>query len=242
MGNFAKQILDKYQEADSFELIGSAFCYQEGDIQACVSITKAKADELINQLIDEEKNNLLFYYEKFSITDKQQLPSFETLIANIGAEAKNHFLKVINKQLKEDESPYTCDEFGQGHMMYTRPEQLWHFYHFFDGLYQSVDPILHKMVTTEQKLDPLEVFNDVKYRELKVSLLSYRLSFSWHCTKTFQPALLYRFSLDENSLEWLKSVKHPFDFERLEDFALYRGDRLLYSTCTHEHFEEDRRQ
>ena len=51
---------------------------------------------------------------------------------------------------------------------------------------------------------------------------------------------VFRFTLNNDTAKWLKeryfgnSDESPF-----EDLAFYKGDKLLYSECTHEGFRND---
>lgn len=67
------------------------------------------------------------------------------------------------------------------------------------------------------------------------------MSFSWHCTMG-PLAKVHRFRLNDKTKKWLKQFKSDYDLEGLEDLALYKGDELLFSSCTHEVFHNDCRK
>jgi hypothetical protein len=232
MGSFIDVLLEMFPGADQFVLIGPSATYDHGEMSACFPLSPTKASQLLNQLVSEEKSLLKQYYDLMTLKEKSELPSFDILIDHIKEEVSLHVKKVLGP----DESPYACDEFGEGNMRYRQPSSLWHFYHTLGSIYETVIPILDKMVTHPHKLDPLAVFNHPNYERLKHSLIDYQLVFSWHCTKTFVPSISYRFRLDANALVWLSRRRDIYDFDTLDDFGLYTGDTLLFSSCTHERF------
>jgi len=236
MGSFIDILLEIFPEADRFVLIGPSATYENGEMVSCFPLTPSQANRLLDQVIDEETSSLKHRFNQMSKQEKAELPTFDVLISNIKSDVKTHVQKVCERRLEPDESPYACDEFGEGKMHYKQPTSLWHFYHSIGSIYESVIPILDKMVAHKEKMNPLEVFNNAKHERIRHSLINYEPSFSWHCTKTSLPAIVYHFKLDANAFVWLSSRQDIYDFDLLDDFALYQGDKLLFSSCTHERF------
>ena len=236
MGSFIDILLEMFPEADRFVLIGPAATYENGEMVSCFPLTPSQANRLLDQVTDEETSSLNDRFKQMSEQEKAELPEFEILIDGIKSDVKTHIHKICERRLEPDESPYAGDEFGKGNMRYKQPTSLWHFYHAIGSIYESVIPILDKMVAHKEKMNPLEVFENSKHERLRHSLIHYELAFSWHCTKTYSPSIVYHFRLDANAIVWLSKRRDIYDFDVLDDFALYQGDTLLFSSCTHERF------
>lgn len=56
-------------------------------------------------------------------------------------------------------------------------------------------------------------------------------------------ATVFTFKLNDRTRDWLKARKDDYGFDyngqRLDDLALYCGDKILFSSCTHEHYHCD---
>lgn len=50
---------------------------------------------------------------------------------------------------------------------------------------------------------------------------------------------MFYFALNEQTTAWLAQFEHDYQFTKLEDLAFYKGDKLLFSSCTHEGFHND---
>lgn len=71
------------------------------------------------------------------------------------------------------------------------------------------------------------------------AVISIKQTFSWHCTTSSEAASVLKFKLTDGARQWLLAHNNDYDLGKFEDLALYDGDRLLFSSCTHEHFHVD---
>lgn len=227
-----KGILDKYAgQADSFELVTP---YNEKLTFIGVSAdSKDNASEAVKGMENATISRLKQYYEKYcdkisKVTDK----SFDELITDIKKEIES----AIAKGKKLGRPVFMCDMVYKGKTKYSEPQEFfWHTYHDIQFMYECKENI--ERAKAERELVEKSIVEDLYL--LKPHLISARLSYSWHCTTTSQLSIVCKFKLNDDTEKYLSRFKTDYDLRGLEDLALYRGDKLLFSSCTHEGFHTD---
>lgn len=233
-------IIEKYaQVADEFELVAPYCPYEYFDSahpNGTVKLSDEDCETAKQSLRENTFKNLRALYDK-KLTEKQKaaLPSFKELCDEIISEFDEHLQKAKDGLLEENESPYLCDLLYDGKVKYPKPESvMWQFY-------QEIDMMKRAELTAEQMKDndsvrPLDSdLNTPPLMALKPHLISVTPTFRWHCTVSGMLHKVFRFKLNDSTLEWLKAG----EYGNLEDLAFYNGDKLLYSECTHEGIRED---
>ncbi len=219
-------VLDFYPEADEFELVDTD------------PVPEKMSDEQVENLQNEcraiAERETRRAYEALSAKKRAALPPFEQLWQEIGEEVKAHLKKVKYRRLKKGASPFICDHVGED-TKYSEPLEL------FWNAYQSYEQAERQCEQAESFKEAAgedKIFEDKKYAPLLPHLLSSRMTFGWHCTRG-PLAKVHRFKLNDDTKKWLKQYQSDYDLEKLQDLALYCGERLLYSSCTHEVFRND---
>ncbi len=83
------------------------------------------------------------------------------------------------------------------------------------------------------KKDPKEEIPE----ELKESLIRYEVSFFNNASICYDLlSINYYFKLNEESKKYLLKFKTDFDLDYLDDLALYKNDKLMFSSNTHEEY------
>lgn len=77
---------------------------------------------------------------------------------------------------------------------------------------------------------------------LKFNLQDIKAGFVWHCNVSSELSKTFFFELNEDTKKWLLRHGNDYAFEILQDLAFYNGDKLLFSSCTHERFHTDLRE
>lgn len=231
-------LLDKYLPyADRFSLT-CPYCREGMKIYGTYFLSKAQADAVIEKAREELTQASYKVYCRFSDEEKSGLPPFEQLLKDIEQEIVEYREKHINQIAEEDGESFYCDIFSQGKAKYTTPQELWHIYINIDTIY-LYSWIVEKMQQNKKQV-PLDTeLQDEYYSILKPDLLDVEVTFCWHCTCTSLLSKVFYFRLTENSIAWLRRLKNDYDMNTLEDLAFYKGDKVLFSSCTHEGFHSD---
>lgn len=107
---------------------------------------------------------------------------------------------------------------------------------FFRNLYSAISMIIeienNKEEYCKNGLDPINQVPD----ELKKYLLYYKISFYNEVTVTSVPMINYYFKFNEETKRYLLNFKNDFELNELEDLSLYKDNKVLFSSCTHESF------
>ncbi len=238
-------ITDKYFPlADSFELV-APFCGYDEICDTCpegrFKLSHNDGERALRAVKEQSKNMLRELYEReLSEAQKEKLPPFEELCADIEKECGEHSLKAEEGALDEDESEFMCDLLSEGKVKYSEPHDVfWHFYSELGMLRRFERSVEILENNTEERALDYELEKE-ECAPLKNNLLSVIPTFSWHCTTSGLMHKVFRFTLNNDTAKWLKeryfgnSDESPF-----EDLAFYKGDKLLYSECTHEGFRND---
>lgn len=149
------------------------------------------------------------------------------------------FAKKREKRIKQsDGNSFFCDEFMRGKTKHIAPKEFWHLYHSVD----FVEACAYQL--EQQKKFPQTHpagWEAESIPALKGALISTETTFVWRCTISGG----LTFKLNDETKAWLLTHKDDYDFGEkdnyLQDLALYKGDKILFSSCTHEKFHEDRR-
>lgn len=234
-------ILEKYlPHADRFSL-NCPFCleYDAEHMQGTYRLSDVHAEYARNKARTVTLKNLGRVYERINNQDKENLPSFDSLIEIITDEIKDFRHALGDKFIDSNGgNSFICDEFSMGKTHLTSPQDLWHFYHSLDNLfmYYWICDKLQKN-TIERPLDA--ILDTEYYLPLKQDLINIEVTFCWHCTMSSELTKVFYFRLTENSIAWLNTLKNDYDMRELQDLAFYNGDMLLFSSCTHEGFHSD---
>lgn len=234
-------ILEKYlPQADRFSL-NCPFCleYDAERMQGTYRLSDEHAEYARDKARTVTLKNLGRVYERISNHDKENLPPFDKLIESITEEIKEYRHALGDKTIdSNDGDSFICDEFSMGKTRLTSPQELWHFYHGLDNLfmYYWICDKLQKN-TIERPLDA--IIDTEYYSPLKQDLINIEVTFCWHCTMSSELTKVFYFRLTDNSIAWLKTLKNDYDMRELQDLAFYNGDKLLFSSCTHEGFHSD---
>ncbi len=221
-------VVEKYRPiADSFELVGP--------VPENSGLTQAQADELIAECGKEAEEKTRAYYDALSEEERALLPPFEEVWQTARAEGEAHAKRAANNELN-GESPFLCDLVRRGKTRFCEPFRFcWHLYHSASLVCEQASQILSYVGGVDGDDFP----NEAKYAPLKPFLLSVTASCSWHCTETDRPHLIYRFRLTDETAAWLLAHEGVYDLTGLDDLAFYRGERILFSSCTHERLRAD---
>ena len=205
-------LLTKYSNANMFSL--SHEIYNE------THITKNEYESIKNESIDRAKKTLLGIYNKYNYTEKD----FDTL-----------FNDILNECI-EKKDLYLHDKLGINTKYKEPREMFWHFYH-------SACFILNHINILDKCLETKEANRDLildKYEELKPFVKREELYFGNHTTLLSNLDLTYYFELNDETKKWLLKHSTIYDFENdLWDLAFYIGDKIIFSSCTHEMYHDD---
>ena len=206
-----EELLNKFNDCDSFELCAYA------NVKKRISMDdaekeKANMEKIIKQKIKSE-------YDR---DHRWMIEPFEAFYEDI---------------LNDVES----GEYDKrGEFKYKKPIKLLATaYSKIFLLEQSIE-IINARTNANNSTNPLDIFKDDSYKDLKDSLISCDLTNHTHCTEG-PDFFVYRFKLDDNSRGWLlkKDDQFHFNSNELADLALYSNNKLRYSSCTHELMENE---
>ncbi|HAX03422.1 MAG: hypothetical protein A2Y45_00325 [Tenericutes bacterium GWC2_34_14] len=233
-----KDVLNQFPEANRFSLTGPF----DKNINALnpygiYRITKENADYILSQLTEVSMDFFKASYNTFKEEDKKNLPPFNELVENIKLESLNHVQASIRNDFK-DHIPIN-DLFMDEKTLFTHPPQLYHFYHHFEHLFSTYLLQIEHMLKHGRHRDLDDVFEDEKYKDLKLACISKELTYVWHSTISNRLSVLYTFELGESSKAWLLKQEDVFGLSDLEDLALYKDDEILFSSNTHEKMYKD---
>lgn len=173
-------------------------------------------------------------YEGLDEEVRMKLPAFDILIEEIIKECEDAWSKVKGKS----DEPFMCDRFAIGETKYTAPHELWNTYHVIDFAIAARREA-QKMMEIK-KIRPLEFPLDKPENEILLrNLIEIKVGFVWHCNVSTRMAKTFFISLNDETKEWLSSFKDDYSLPQFEDLAFYEGDKLLYSSCTHEGLRTD---
>ena len=227
-------IISKYEkEADSFVLVAP---YEEELLdEMYVEFGDDSKSETINDLENKIITKLKGYYDIYLDDIKKTTnKSFETIIDDI----KQEIRKALMQAERDNVLMFLCDKVHVGKTLYQEPQQFfWHAYHDLQFLIECESNIDLVENNQFEYLEKNTIINDL--RTLKPWLISFNTSYSWHCTTTNRLSIVFKFQLNEETKKYLLKFKTDYDLKGLEDLAFYKGEKLLFSSCTHERFHAD---
>lgn len=175
-------------------------------------------------------------FERIPEKERKKLPTFEALYAEIDGECKEYRKKNAAKIEKQDGNAFFCDRFAEGKCKYREPNDLWHIYSSVD-FKEDCAYVINALKGFKPPVSLNERLN--AYPVLKGALICTEVTFVWHCTASGMLSTVFTFTLNDSTRAWLLEHKDDYDFnDGLEDLALYEGDNILFSSCTHEHFHD----
>ena len=217
------------------------------------NIDDLEAKQLIEKVKTCSKEECREIYKQ--IMSNENLPSFDELIEEIREEieqfdayeyAKQNALPLWMEEMierKQYEWKYLI--LGDSGKRVTKYDDE---YGMFSKIYKilirenrNLNRIYDLQKTSTERKNVVE--SEMSYAELKPYLKRKELSFETHCTMgpLFET---YYFELNDITKKWLLKYKSVFDFngeyrEYLQDLALYKNEKLMFSSCTHEEFHSD---
>ena len=212
----------------------------------------------LNQLEKKQKNKLENYYDK-NIKKLKKYPNFEELYNEIEKECYDYCNKknkkkitdmffhkeAINsykiegysdseiKKIKDDffKCSFIADDVGKK-TKYGKEDTT-----FFWNFYSDVGFIIdrkrefNKSICNDGKNPIFRLPN-----ELKDNLIKYEIQFFNSVTVCNRLMINYYFKLNNESKKYLLRYKSDFDLDDLEDLSMFKNNKLLFYSCTHEHY------
>lgn len=221
-------LLKKYPQADGFELV-TPF-YNTG-------ISDEEADRAYAKVAAVMRDGGRRSYEDIPKEQRAALPDFDELYAQIVGECRAH--RAANA---EEVSKNFGNDFDREHaasnLDYKGIEQLRSIYGAADFAECCAFHLGRLKAVKEKRAQDYEL---EKYPSLKEALIGAEITFVWGRNVSSLPSKAFKFRLNGKTREWLLTHKDDYDFdgEGFEDLALYCGEKLLFSSCTHEHFHEN---
>ena len=114
---------------------------------------------------------------------------------------------------------------------------MWHMYYSINDLVM-IEKRIDYYRNLEEKYDIDKEFDNDEIKDLKKYIKRYELSFATHCT--LGPlSITFYFDLNDDTKKWLLNKKDIYDFNHLQDLALYKDNEILFSSCTHEEYYDE---
>lgn len=231
-----KGLLDKYSTtADRFSLSVpyneySKVLRNRYKFHLDEKIAENAGNEVMSWAIRESRR----IYEGLDEDVRLKLPAFDILMEEIVKECEDAWSKIKGKS----DEPFMCDRFAIGETKYTAPQELWRIYNDIDFAI-SAGREAQKMIKVK-KTRALEYPLDKPENEILLrNLIEIKVGFVWHCNVSSRMAKTFFISLNDETKNWLSAFKDDYSITQFEDLAFYNGEKLLYSSCTHEGFRTD---
>lgn len=204
----------------------------------CYGIDAQTADSVLDNVRRRLFEEAREYYMRTDEAERASLPDFETLFKEIEREYFNFRAANADRQAERLGRLSFEELFARGETKYVAPDSLWHAYYAVDFI-GACEYSLGEMKKLP-KIRPLDVELDEElYRALKPELIWIETTYRWHCTVSGALHKVFYFRLNAATARWLSQFDSDYDLRELEDLAFYRGDELLFSSCTHERFHSD---
>ena len=205
-----KEVLDKFSECNKFSLT-------TGVPNDSKIITEEEYVEAVDNLKKLYKERLLKYYNESNINN----PSFETLYNDIEEECYNYIKN--NKPIDLEICKTT--KYGQDN------------YYFYYRFYFDITFRIRCEMNKEKYLfSDKSLVLDSLPKVLKDNCVSYEVSHYNNVTICELLLVNYYFKLNEETKKYLLKYHDIYDFDELDDLALYKDDEVLFTSCTHEQF------
>ncbi len=153
------------------------------------------------------------------IPKNKKTASFETVLAEI--------IDEVSKNM-----PFVCDLVAEGKTKYG--QEYWHFYSLIEFIFNA------KITLEKLKSQPISPLTDIlkDYPLLFDNLVDAKVSFFNEVTLSSEPIIVFTFKLTEKTKSYLLSFENDYKISPFEDLAIYFGEKLLFSSCTHEGFHD----
>lgn len=197
-------------------------------------LSREEAHKALKILKDSHKEELLEQYNKEN--EKNELPNFSELYCNIENECiefREKYMDYYIEKFGSFECSFIADHVGED-TLYEDPIEL--FWAFYNTLGMDLDGKikLETLLSSNYKINPTDILDEEAYVLLKPWLIKYEISFITHCTEG-RLAKTFYFELNDETKKWLLQFTSDFEIKGdLQDLALYKGNKLLFSSCTHE--------
>ncbi len=227
-------LLERYKEADRFSLTADY-----GDVH----LDEKLAQTVLNEISEEQYKLAESQYLLIPEEERKSLPTFDKLFKEISEMCLAHRKKYSDRIARTGGSSFFCDEQIKG--KYKKYSAVWHIYSSVDFIQRCIYDLnrlkgLKEVAPIDRQLEGLPI--------LKEALISAKPTYVTHCTISGSLATVFTIKLNDRTKAWLKTHKDDYGFNtafdgqkgyRLDDLAFYRGDKILFSSCTHEHFHSD---
>ncbi|MGN0814839.1 MAG: hypothetical protein ACI4MH_06385 [Candidatus Coproplasma sp.] len=183
-------------------------------------LNKCLRDDAYSQyalLSDEEKGKL----EPFDVIYGKICAKCRSFVAGRAEENRRSFCDTVSENSEWGDAPWVWHAFNNA------------------SFYERSKYIIEKSYNLPLTRDVCAPLDDEKFAVLKRNLIRYEITFSWHCTLSGMPHTVFYFALNDQTIAYLAQFEHDYQFEKLEDLVFYKGDKLLFSSCTHEGFHTD---
>lgn len=224
-----QEILNKFAYCDKFSLTAKS---------NITEIPSKFKETLLKNHLNETKQELKNNYGK-AIDNNKNLPNFDILFEEIASECESFYKNIAGKDIlelcKKNISPFICDNVGKT-TKYSEPKNIiWHFYHNIQHAFMSNDNL--KNMPSTESFDKDKIFINDSDKVLKDNLLDFEYTYQTHCTAGPLQLALY-FPLNAETKAWLLKFKNDYDLWNSDfmDLAIYNGQKLEFSSCTHEGF------
>ncbi len=214
-----KGLIEKYGEiADSFELV----CPFDND----QFLSESDGDAVFREVSEYEWQHL-------------QMLRIDAKRENKGIAPLSSYVKRVQEIIDGNPEEHEFALFDYAETLPPAVAELVYAIYNREILLRELSEDLSALARNVKKL-PIEIeLSQEELSPLKPFLLSVRLSCVWHCTTSGQLHKIFRFRLTEETKRWLLRFPTDYDLQPLEDLAFYRGEKILFSSCTHEEFHID---
>lgn len=223
-------ILDTCHDCDMFSLSLA---------KPITSVSTEAKGQLADEFLASEKERMRDYYKHYAEDeDLKKLADYDTLFDEVYSEAKEFYAQFENKEIGEliaqKIDPFLCDYVGKT-TKYDKPHNFfWHLYHTCQNVIMNGDSLKNLPIDEDFAN---KVFENDFNKSLKSNLTKIKYTYSTHCT--IGPLqLVYYFKLNDETKQWLNQFEDDYALEDsdFEDLAIYKGDEIRFSSCTHEGF------
>lgn len=219
-----KNILDKYSDCDMFSLTFSPSEYE-------FKITEEEYLNALDKVKEAERTGLRRIYDRY-VNKLDKSYDFDKLYSEIEEECyafNNKNTEKIKNGLINCSS--IVDTIGKATKYGNNDEEL--FYYFYSIIGMLIDRENYK---ENYVCDNGKSIIEIIPEDLKNNYLFYEVSFFNLVTVSGQLMINYYFKLNDETRKYLLKFSSDFDLIGLEDLALYKDGKVMFSSCTHEKF------
>lgn len=215
-------VLEKFKDCDSFSLTAT---WKEGWL-----LTDEQAEHALSLLEERSKEICCEDYDKFTDEQRAEYPDFEALCE--GFRQKYGPIGREWEMLPEGPAKYKSFPRFQGLPEHLRTFWLW-------AIWGAIDRTHIEMLKLVGATPPEEALTG-EYAAIKPYLIRVLPSFFHHCTQGGSFRCHFVFELNEQTWAWIAEYPDTDCFTGLlQDLALYKGDNIVLSCCSHEGLYEE---